>query len=98
MQELLLKIPYKTDEYEKITNKRLFNSESLFSQVGGLIGIILGVSFLQIPDILNGSLEILKTKYKQIVCKDNINSVTSLRGSSLTTQSGSRKHNDEYSF
>ena len=51
MQELLLKIPYKTDEYEKITDKRLFNSESLFSQVGGLIGIILGVSFLQIPDI-----------------------------------------------
>ena len=50
--DLLISIDYKTEEYEKVSSQRYFDSESLFSQVGGLIGIMVGVSFINIPNLL----------------------------------------------
>ena len=46
------RILYKTNEYEEITNERLFNEWDLFGQIGGIVGIMLGFSFLQVPQIL----------------------------------------------
>ena len=46
-----LKINYLSKFFQKITNQRDFNFESFFSGVGGFMGIFLGYSMLQIPDI-----------------------------------------------
>lgn len=59
---ILLRISYKITEFEDITNERLFNQWDLFSQVGGTIGLLLGFTFLQIPDIIKNFLAMVKTK------------------------------------
>ena len=38
--DLYINIKYKTEEYEEILSRRKLDAESLFSQVGGLIGIM----------------------------------------------------------
>ena len=58
--DLLIKIIYRSDEYEYIKNLQKFDEESLFSQVGGFIGIMLGASLLHIPDILANIIPKLK--------------------------------------
>ena len=50
--DLLVTVHYNTEEYEEIICLRKFDGESLFSQIGGLIGIMVGVSFINIPDML----------------------------------------------
>ena len=49
---IYFRILYKTNEYEEITNERLFNEWDLFGQIGGIVGIMLGFSVLQVPQIL----------------------------------------------
>ena len=49
---LAFRIIYKTNEYEEIENQRLFNEWDLFGQIGGIVGIMLGFSFLQVPEML----------------------------------------------
>ena len=49
---LAFRIIYKTNEYEEIANQRLFNEWDLFGQIGGIVGIMLGFSFLQVPEML----------------------------------------------
>ena len=48
--DFLIKVAYRADEYEEIRNLQKFDEESLFSQVGGLIGIMLGVSLFNMPE------------------------------------------------
>ena len=50
--DLLVNVLYRTEEYEEVYSRKKFDAESLFSQVGGLIGIMVGVSFIHIPDLL----------------------------------------------
>ena len=45
-------ILYEETDYEELTNMQDFDFESLVSGVGGFIGIFLGYSILQIPDLL----------------------------------------------
>ena len=52
--DLFLKVVYRTPEYEEIINQRKFDLESLYGQVGGFIGIMLGWSMLSIPEALMG--------------------------------------------
>ena len=49
---LVLDFVYMDDFYEEIINVRDFGFESLWSGVGGFVGIFLGYSLLQIPDLL----------------------------------------------
>ena len=48
-----ISIAYSTEEYQEITNVKDFDFETMFSAVGGFIGIFLGYSLLQLPDLLD---------------------------------------------
>ena len=41
------------DSYQEIENVQDFNFESFFSSLGGFVGIFLGYSLLQVPDLLS---------------------------------------------
>ena len=47
-----LTIKYLVDEYQLIRNNRAFGFESLWSQIGGVVGIFLGYSLLQVPMVI----------------------------------------------
>ena len=47
-----IKFLYDESDYEEMTNTQSFDFESFVSGVGGFIGIFLGYSILQIPDLL----------------------------------------------
>ena len=49
---LEFKIHYSTDNYKEIRNIRQFGLYDLWSQIGGFVGIFLGYSLLQIPEII----------------------------------------------
>ena len=49
---LVLDFVYMDDFYQEIVNVRDFGFESFWSGVGGFVGIFLGYSLLQIPDLL----------------------------------------------
>ena len=55
---------YEDSEYEELTNMQSFDFASFVSGVGGFIGIFLGYSLLQIPDLLElvPSLMFLRTR------------------------------------
>lgn len=48
---LFLKIPYTTDTFQEIQNVKDFGFETLWSSAGGFIGIFLGYSLLQLPEL-----------------------------------------------
>ena len=68
--DLLILIDYRTDEYEEIVSLKKFDEESLFSQVGGLIGIMVGVSFINIPNLLEKIFSSSKSKFENVLHKD----------------------------
>ena len=49
---ILIRIRYKMRDFEAITNKRSFTGWDLFGQAGGIIGLMLGFSFLQVPKLI----------------------------------------------
>ena len=59
-----LKFLYEDNIYEEIENTKSFDLESFVSGVGGFIGIFLGYSILQLPELL-GLLSILAKNLKQ---------------------------------
>ena len=50
---LTIKMFYITDDFQEIVNVKAFDIETLWSSVGGFIGIFLGYSLLQVPELLN---------------------------------------------
>ena len=48
-----ISIRYSSTEYQEIVNVRGFDFDSMFSGIGGFVGIFLGYSLLQVADILN---------------------------------------------
>ena len=64
-EDLFIRIIYRTEDYEEITNLKKFNGESMFSQVGGFIGIMLGISLFHIPDILKSIFSRVKAIYSK---------------------------------
>ena len=52
-QHLTIRVIYKDDSYQEIENVQDFNFESFFSSLGGFVGIFLGYSLLQVPDLLS---------------------------------------------
>ena len=49
---LTIQIPYTGDKYEEIINEKDFGVEMFWSSIGGFIGIFLGYSLLQLPEII----------------------------------------------
>ena len=47
---ILIELIYGEEKYQEFVNHRQFSLESFGSGVGGLIGIFLGYSFMQIPE------------------------------------------------
>ena len=50
--KLFLKFEYLDQTYQEVTNQRDFGFESFWSSAGGFVGLFLGVSLLQIVDML----------------------------------------------
>ena len=53
----MLAIFYDTDyspEFFETTNVKSFGTVNLWASIGGYIGMILGLSFFQVPDIVSG--------------------------------------------
>ena len=63
-KSILIRIRYKMKNFEEIINKRAFTGWDLFGQVGGIIGLILGFSFLQIPNCIMKLSMVSRTKPK----------------------------------
>ena len=84
--EMCIRDRYRTEEYEEIKNERLFTTEGLFGQVGGFVGIMLGVSFFQIPDILMATFVCCRKKYRQIMRNESETAVQIVACSMQPTQ------------
>ena len=62
---------YEDREYEEIQNTKAFDLETFLSGVGGFIGIFLGYSILQLPELM-GSLTSFMSQLRQT---DSIGSI-----------------------
>ena len=54
MLAIFYDVGYSSDVFDETTNVRSFGSASLWASIGGYVGMILGVSLLQVPDIVSG--------------------------------------------
>ena len=52
---LMISIVYSTSQYQEIINVRDFDFDSMFSSMGGFVGIFLGHSLLQFGDIFDAA-------------------------------------------
>ena len=52
-------INYGSESYKYFKNVRSFSIYDFWSQVGGFIGMLLGYSLLQVPDILMGMIQMI---------------------------------------
>ena len=50
---VVLALVYMDENYQEVVNARDFGFESFWSGVGGFVGIFLGYSLLQLPELLN---------------------------------------------
>lgn len=50
---LLFTIPYVTEAFQEIQNVNAFSFETLWSSAGGFVGIFLGYSLLQVPELFD---------------------------------------------
>lgn len=65
-----LKINYLSKMFQEIRNKKDFGLEAFFSSIGGFVGIFLGFSMLQIPELLSQYFDTLKRyEYKKLSFK-----------------------------
>ena len=53
-KKVILKIEYAATGFREMQNYRAFGLLSLWSQIGGFVGIFLGYSLLQVPELVNG--------------------------------------------
>ena len=60
-----IKIAYLDDEYQEIINVRDFGFESFWSGVGGFVGMFLGYSLLQVPELLTSLWQNIKNRMLQ---------------------------------
>ena len=53
---------YSSDFFDETKNVRSFGSASLWASIGGYVGMILGVSLLQLPEIVSGIVYYIQRK------------------------------------
>ena len=58
-----IRIKYMSEIYEEIVNEKDFGFEMFWSSIGGFIGIFVGYSLLQLPEILSEVWQMIKTQY-----------------------------------
>ena len=63
--ELKIVIRYTEDVYQKIANIQGISLLAFFAQWGGFVGIFLGYSFLQIPELINDAKNYFNSKNKK---------------------------------
>ena len=56
-----LNFGFSVDYYDETVNVRHFSGDAMFGSIGGYIGMILGISFLQLPGIVYYGFEFLKS-------------------------------------
>ena len=66
-------INYNVVDYLEITNNQAFDFESLFSQIGGFVGIFLGFSLLQVPDLIQHLTKTLQHMYQMKISNNEAN-------------------------
>ena len=49
---IAIQVVYPRQTFQEIVNKRAFGFESFWSSVGGFVGIFLGYSLMQLPEII----------------------------------------------
>ena len=59
-QQFVIKIDYRDSVFQEIKNVKDFTFPTFWSNVGGLLGICLGYSFLQIPGLIHNLFSFLK--------------------------------------
>ena len=52
MKLKVLHLFYSSEYFEEVTNFRHFEKDDLWASIGGYVGMILGLSFLQLTDII----------------------------------------------
>ena len=67
----LLEFLYLTNEYEEIQNAKSIDLETLFSQIGGSVGILLGYSILQIPTLISMMNRLIVMIFDNLVGRKN---------------------------
>ena len=68
--EFVINIVYKDNVFQEIRNDKEFTFESFFSSLGGFLGIFLGYSMLQIPDLIHNFSAFLKrSRYPKMMSK-----------------------------
>lgn len=60
-KDITIKVSYMESTYQETENVQDFTFESFFSSLGGFVGIFLGYSMLQIPEILSNIPSLLKS-------------------------------------
>ena len=61
--QIQISIHYSVSQYQEIINVQDFNFDSMFSGIGGFVGIFLGYSFLQVTDLISTSTFLTVWKY-----------------------------------
>ena len=74
--ELGFQIYYDTEQYKIIENSRGFGLQDLWSQIGGFIGIFLGYSLLQMPELLSSLVTWIQSIMKEKQRRANERSLT----------------------
>ena len=59
---LVLRFSYLNEEYQEIVNSKDFGLQSFWSNIGGFIGIFLGYSLLQTPDLFASIIVFLRRR------------------------------------
>ena len=59
-RKIVFKIVYTVDVFQEITNVKEFTFEMFWSSVGGFLGIFLGYSVLQVPELIMYIMPFLK--------------------------------------
>ena len=63
--DLIFAVNFNTLNYQNVENMQAFDEESLWSQIGGFVGIFLGYSLLQVPELTIALLVFLKRVFKK---------------------------------
>ena len=72
MLYLDMKIRHVNDRYQVITNFKGFTGEGCWSAIGGFVGIFVGLSLMQLPEVILGLYHLL-FKTRKTLDKENIN-------------------------
>ena len=90
---LRINVHYSSEIYQEIKNLRDFTEEAMWSSIGGFIGMFLGYSLLQIPDILilawvsyrskvakigRGAANVFRMIMEYLLCKGTYQSYTTM--------------------